>query len=297
MSKHITLLIVIFLIFVSFLITLICVSGDTETTWSYGDKNTWTKTTYNSITGTTTVTYHHDPCLSYENYKAGYIHTAQYTEGIPVETAYAKYINDSQCEISTKITLPTENKCKNVNTTICKRKNQTEYYNITYIFDGNYNLTKKENYTRAIETCQDVEISYIGAECSVINETKTLKEFIKTQEAKRSDGIVNISCEVCPISCEKKQPIESKCGDCVCPSNYGFCDRTGLRENINGTAVYCSGDLKLRQKADNETCLNGYECENNGCSEEKCYNPSIPVKENTAFLPKILKWLTGLFKR
>jgi len=95
----------------------------------------------------------------------------------------------------------------------------------------------------------------------------------------------------CPSICGRN----SSSGECICPSNYGFCQQSGLRNIINETSVYCISGLWFAQKEDNQTCQNSFECLSNFCSKGICYDISKQIEENKSILQSILDWIKRIF--
>ena len=96
----------------------------------------------------------------------------------------------------------------------------------------------------------------------------------------------------CPSVCGRNL----SSGECICPSNYGFCyDNVGLRDIINNTEVYCDNELWQVQKEDNQTCKNNFECLSNFCSKGYCYDIYLEVEETKSILLRILDWLKNIF--
>lgn len=102
-------------------------------------------------------------------------------------------------------------------------------------------------------------------------------------------------CPLCPAGCELNNQSNIHCGECICPLNYGFCSESGLREVINETLVYCYKGLWQKQKQDNESCLNNFECLNNFCNKNVCYDISLKVKETKSILQTILNYIKNIF--
>jgi hypothetical protein len=103
-------------------------------------------------------------------------------------------------------------------------------------------------------------------------------------------------CNICPLACELKDPNDT-CGECLCPENHGFCTHeVGVRKVINNTSVYCIDGLWFKQKEDNQTCQNSFECLSNFCSKDFCYDISKQVEENKSLLNSILDWIKKFFR-
>lgn len=114
-------------------------------------------------------------------------------------------------------------------------------------------------------------------------------------EIESEDENPPLTCDFCPKACERGDPNETTCGDCICPENLGFCDTVGTREVINETPAYCYQGLWMTQKEETEQCQNNFECITNFCSDSVCYDISKEVEDTKNLVKRILDWLSSLF--
>lgn len=163
--------------------------------------------------------------------------------------------------------------CPEVSSQACNVTNVTKYHNVTYLFDRGHQKIVSENYTFEKKICYSVQNTFSGPSCTELAESAVNSTPIfESPDAPQPASAVRVTCSRCPAICERKAPVGLKCGDCICPSNIGFCDIEKERVNITGTLAYCTDELLKPQKDDNTACASGFECKTNECRDSKCYN-------------------------
>ncbi len=187
-----------------------------------------------------------------------------------------------------------ERECPPEISQVCNNTNVTVDVNITYVFDWGYNKTVTESRTYENESCYSVKNKYGGSDCSQLIESAPYGAAFG-HSATGFETIKKVTCGRCPSICTKNPPSGLECGKCGCPANLGFCEVSGLRQQLNLTAVYCFDELWQPQKDDNSSCQNNFECKSNFCSNGACYNIVYEVKQNKDILQSILDWLKRMF--
>jgi len=169
----------------------------------------------------------------------------------------------------------------------CNATNQTNFHDVTYLFDRGFNKTVSESYTFENVTCHEVQNYYSGLNCSMLNSTKVNSTPIYLP-GPELQTVKSVPCDRCPAICARSPPVNLTCGPCSCPPNYGFCDVSGSRGQINDTRIYCGDELLQKQKKTGAGCKINFECRTDACGAGKCYNPD--------FFGAILDWFTGLLE-
>jgi len=177
---------------------------------------------------------------------------------------------------------------------ICNYSNETMTYEVTYIFDRGYKTVVTENLTYPRQSCQNYEIMMAGDNCDIEKERQPVGG-ASVSPAPVPEGQKTVDCDRCPAVCERKPPNGIICGACICPTNVGYCNQAGIRNMMDGQAIYCLDELWRAQKENQESCQNSFECKSNFCSDGVCYNIAQDVHQNTNLLQQIIDFLKKIF--
>ena len=178
--------------------------------------------------------------------------------------------------------------CPVITTRTCNFTSVTKYHVVTYIFDRGDEKTANVSYTFEKERCYSILNIYTGTNCTrLVNLTTNSTPVFESPDEQQSSAIV-VPCSQCPAICNRSKPIGIACGSCLCPSNLGFCNTTGERENMTGIPVYCADGMLQPQKVDYNDCANGFECMANECRNSLCYDRQNDI------LQLIIDWVQNL---
>jgi len=134
-----------------------------------------------------------------------------------------------------------------------------------------------------------------GAVVCKVNETCPDK-WLKANETDRCCSVICV-----PADKDKGKPTTTTIPSSTVPLCNGCsldntCVPFGTRTLTDGKPVYCDIDNNFdKQKPDNETCQNNYECASNSCSNGVCINIQAQLEAQKSILQKIYDFLKSIF--